>query len=151
MTVKTWKIISDTFNFFPIAAVISNRIFCVHGGLSPLIKTISSINNIKRPIDPAGNKILSDMLWSDPKPSTDGWSDNFERGISYYYGRNVIDLFLNKNEFDLICRSHQVVEDGYEFGYEKKLITIFSAPNYCGEFTNLAAVLKISADLMCRI
>jgi len=91
------------------------------------------------------------MLWSDPKPSTDGWSDNFERGISYYYGRNVIDLFLNKNEFDLICRSHQVVEDGYEFGYEKKLITIFSAPNYCGEFTNLAAVLKISADLMCRI
>ena len=91
------------------------------------------------------------MLWSDPKPSTDGWSDNFERGISCYYGKNVIDLFLNKNEFDLICRSHQVVEDGYEFGYEKKLITIFSAPNYCGEFTNLAAVLKISAELMCRI
>ncbi len=60
-----------------------------------------------------GNKTISDMLWSDPKPSTDGWSDNLERGISYYYGKNVIDLFLNKNEFDLICRSHQVVEEGY--------------------------------------
>jgi serine/threonine-protein phosphatase PP1 catalytic subunit len=77
LTIKAWKIISDTFNFFPIAAVISNRIFCVHGGLSPLVKSLSSLNSIKRPIEPIGNKIISDMLWSDPKPSTDGWSDNF--------------------------------------------------------------------------
>jgi serine/threonine-protein phosphatase PP1 catalytic subunit len=74
---KMWKTISDTFNFFPIAAIISNRIFCVHGGLSPHIKNLSSLNSIKRPIDPMGSKIICDLLWSDPKPSSDGWSDNF--------------------------------------------------------------------------
>lgn len=151
MTTKTWKMIADTFNFYPIAAVVANRIFCVHGGLSPVVKNLASINAIQRPIQPLGNRIVSDMLWSDPKPSIEGWCENMERGISYYYGKNVIDLFLNKNEFDLICRSHQVVEDGYEFILDKKLITIFSAPNYCGQFINLAAVLKVGSDLTCRI
>ena len=54
--------------------------------------------------------MVADLLWSDPKPEIEGWVDNPERGISYYYGRNVMDLFLKKHEFDLICRSHQVVE-----------------------------------------
>ena len=72
-----WKTISDTFNFFPIAAIISNRIFCVHGGLSPHIKNLSCLNSIKRPIDPMGSKIICDLLWSDPKTNSDGWSDNF--------------------------------------------------------------------------
>lgn len=98
-----------------------------------------------------GSKIITDLLWSDPKTTSDGWSDNFQRGTSYYYGRNVIDSFLSKNQLDLICRSHQIVEDGYQFGYDKKLITVFSAPNYCGEFTNLAAVLKVGGDLLCRV
>ena len=54
-----------------------------------------------------------------------------QRGISFTYGENVVEAFLNKYEFDFICRSHQVVEEGYEFMYDKRLITIFSAPNYC--------------------
>jgi len=53
---------------------------------------------------------MSDMLWADPKVDCEGWSDNNERGISYYYGKNAVDSFVNKNEFDLVCRSHQVVE-----------------------------------------
>jgi serine/threonine-protein phosphatase PP1 catalytic subunit len=113
MSLRAWKLISDTFNCYPIAAVVGGRIFCVHGGLSPLIKHLSCLNAIKRPIEPLSNKIISDMLWSDPKPAAEGWSDNMERGISYYYGRNVVELFLTKNDFDLICRSHQVVEEGY--------------------------------------
>ena len=75
-SIKIWKIISNTFSFYPLAAVISNRIFCVHGGLSPHLKNLSSLNNIKRPVDPQGNSIVSDMLWSDPKLSIDGWCDN---------------------------------------------------------------------------
>jgi serine/threonine-protein phosphatase PP1 catalytic subunit len=55
-----------------------------------------------------------------------------ERGISYYYGKNVVEYFLMRNDLDLICRSHQVVEEGYEFAFDRKCITIFSAPNYCG-------------------
>jgi serine/threonine-protein phosphatase PP1 catalytic subunit len=52
--------------------------------------------------------------------------------VSYVFGSDVISAFLRKNELDLICRAHQVVEDGYEFFAKKQLVTIFSAPNYCG-------------------
>ena len=129
---KAWKTIANTFSYFPVAAVVSERIFCVHGGLSPLIKHLSAINQVRRPVEPLSCRMVADLLWSDPKPEIEGWIDNQERGISYYYGRNVIDLFLKKHQLDLICRSHQVVEEGYEFCYDRKLITIFSAPNYCG-------------------
>ena len=59
------------------------------------------------------NKIISDILWADPKANIEGWSQNLERGVSYYYGVNAVNHFLKRNEFDLICRSHQVVEEGY--------------------------------------
>lgn len=48
----------------------------------------------------------------------------------------IVAKFLEKQEFDLICRAHQVVEDGYEFFARRQLVTLFSAPNYCGEFDN---------------
>ncbi len=75
---------------------------------------------------------MCDLLWSDPSSDVNCWSDNVERGISFYFGPKVVNNFLHKYDFDLICRSHQVVEEGYEFFNEKTLVTIFSAPNYCG-------------------
>lgn len=71
MSIRAWKAISDTFNYLPIAAVVGERIFCVHGGLSPLIKNLSSLNQIRRPLEILDNKIVSDMLWADPKQGLD--------------------------------------------------------------------------------
>jgi len=51
--------------------------------------------------------------------------------------------------FDLICRAHQVVEEGYQFFGKKQLVTIFSAPNYCGEFNNAGAIMNVDETLMC--
>jgi serine/threonine-protein phosphatase PP1 catalytic subunit len=42
-----------------------------------------------------------------------------------------------------------VVEDGYEFFAKKKLVTVFSAPNYCGEFNNWGAVMSVDNGLLC--
>lgn len=53
----------------------------------------------------------------------------------------IVAKFLEKQEFDLICRAHQVVEDGYEFFARRQLVTLFSAPNYCGEFDNAGEFL----------
>lgn len=53
----------------------------------------------------------------------------------------VVSKFSEKYEIDLICRAHQVVEDGYEFFAKRQLVTLFSAPNYCGEFDNAGNVL----------
>ena len=49
-----------------------------------------------------------------------------------------------------MCRAHQVVEDGYEFFAGRNLVTIFSAPNYCGEFDNDAAIMEIDETLCCK-
>lgn len=58
--------------------------------------------------------------------------------------------FLEHHDFDLVCRAHQVVDDGYKFyqdGNHRILVTVFSAPNYCGEFNNSGAVMSVSGDL----
>jgi serine/threonine-protein phosphatase PP1 catalytic subunit len=60
-----------------------------------------------------------------------------------------VSKFLHKHELDLICRAHQVVEDGYEFFAKRQLVTLFSAPNYCGEFDNAGGMMSVDVDLMC--
>ena len=65
------------------------------------------------------------------------------------FGADVVSKFLERNDLDLIVRAHQVVEDGYEFFGDRTLVTVFSAPNYCGEFDNCGAMMAVDADLMC--
>ena len=74
---------------------------------------------------------LNDLLWSDPPDTALDWEDN-ERGVSYCFGKAFINEFLARYDVDLICRAHMVVEDGYEFWNDRTLVTVFSAPNYCG-------------------
>jgi serine/threonine-protein phosphatase PP1 catalytic subunit len=69
--------------------------------------------------------------------------------VSFVFGPDVVSSFLRKQDLDLICRAHQVVEDGYEFFAKRQLITLFSAPNYCGEFDNAGAMMTIDDSLMC--
>jgi serine/threonine-protein phosphatase PP1 catalytic subunit len=61
----------------------------------------------------------------------------------------VVSRFLQKHDMDLICRAHQVVEDGYEFFSKRQLVTLFSAPNYCGEFDNAGAMMSVDESLLC--
>ena len=57
--------------------------------------------------------------------------------------------FLRRHDLDLVVRAHQVVEDGYEFFAGRELVTVFSAPNYCGEFDNAGAMMTVDDTLMC--
>ena len=126
--VKVWKTFVDTFNTLPIAAIVAGKIFCVHGGLSPSLTHMDDIRNIARPTDVPDYGLLNDLLWSDPADMEADWEAN-ERGVSYCFGKKVIMEFLQKHDFDLVCRAHMVVEDGYEFFNERILVTVFSAPN----------------------
>lgn len=146
--VKIWKTFIDTFNTLPIAAIVAAKIFCVHGGLSPALSHMDDIRNIARPTDVPDYGLLNDLLWSDPADMESDWESN-ERGVSYCFGKKVITDFLAANDFDLVCRAHMVVEDGYEFFTERVLVTVFSAPNYCGEFDNWGAVMSVSSELLC--
>ena len=69
--------------------------------------------------------------------------------MSYVFGTDVIDTFLARHNLSLIVRAHQVVEDGYEFFHHRKLVTLFSAPNYCSQFDNAGAVMIVKEDLTC--
>ncbi|KAK5109091.1 hypothetical protein LTR62_007548 [Meristemomyces frigidus] len=146
--VKVWKTFVDTFNTLPIAAIVAGKIFCVHGGLSPSLSHMDDIRNIARPTDVPDYGLLNDLLWSDPADMDSDWEAN-ERGVSYCFSKKVIMEFLQKHDFDLVCRAHMVVEDGYEFFSDRVLVTVFSAPNYCGEFDNWGAVMSVSGELLC--
>ncbi|PUU77851.1 Metallo-dependent phosphatase-like protein [Tuber borchii] len=146
--IKIWKTFIDTFNCLPIASIVAGKIFCVHGGLSPSLSHMDDIRQIARPTDVPDYGLLNDLLWSDPADMQTDWEEN-ERGVSYCFGKKVILEFLARHDFDLVCRAHMVVEDGYEFFNDRTLVTVFSAPNYCGEFDNWGAVMSVSGELLC--
>jgi len=146
--VKLWKTFTDCFNCLPIAALIDEKIFTMHGGLSPDLQSMEQIRRVMRPTDVPDTGLLCDLLWSDPEKDITGWSEN-DRGVSFTFGQDVVARFLQKHDLDLICRAHQVVEDGYEFFAKRQLVTLFSAPNYCGEFDNAGAMMSVDETLMC--
>ena len=174
--VKTWKLFVDVFNTLPVAATIADKIFCVHGGLSPDLKDLNQIKRIQRPTDIPDEGLLADLLWSDPQDIQDtavnnsrskddresnvptkmksrskfnsDWIQN-DRGVSYCFNDNIVKKFCARFDFDLVARGHMVVEEGYEFYAKRRLVTIFSAPNYCGEFKNWGAVMNVNKKLMC--
>jgi len=146
--IKMWKQFCDAFNCMPVCAAIDDKILCMHGGLSPDLDNMDKIRRIVRPTDVPDAGLICDLLWADPDKEIQGWAEN-DRGVSYIFGPDVVTQFLQNQDMDLVARAHQVVEDGYEFFAKRQLITLFSAPNYCGEFDNAGAMMTIDDSLMC--
>ncbi|KAJ3198750.1 hypothetical protein HDU83_008031 [Entophlyctis luteolus] len=146
--IKLWKTFADMFNCMPAAAIVDEKIFCMHGGLSPDLQTMEQIRRILRPSDIPDSGLLCDLLWSDPSPEVVGWGES-DRGVGFLFGSDIVEKFMEKHDLDLICRAHQVVQDGYEFFADRRVVTVFSAPNYCGEFDNASAVVSVTEDLLC--
>lgn len=147
-SVKLWRIFGDCFNCMPVTAIVAGRIICMHGGLSPDLHELAQIAKMERPVEVPEVGLLCDLVWADPDPHIMGWGYN-SRGVSYTFGSDVVKEFLQEHDLELICRAHQVVEDGYEFQAQRGLVTIFSAPNYCGEFDNAAGMMVVDSDLCC--
>jgi serine/threonine-protein phosphatase PP1 catalytic subunit len=106
--VRLWKVFTECFNCLPVAALIDDKILCMHGGLSPDLTQLDEIKNLPRPTDVPDTGLLCDLLWSDPGKDTTGWGMN-DRGVSYTFGPDRVTEFLEKHDLDLICRAHQVV------------------------------------------
>merc|ERR1739848_875049 len=120
---------NNTFNYLPLAAVIDGKIFCCHGGLSPDLKTIEQLNDIKRPLeDMVEESVEYQLVWNDPFMDV---------------GKDVLESFLDNNGLTTVVRAHETVMEGYKCRADKKLYTVFSAPNYCNRSGNDAAVMTI--------
>lgn len=142
---------AECFRYMPISALVGTRILCMHGGLSPQLTSLDDIANVERPYDIPDEGLVCDLLWSDPKRGQiQAWEPN-ERGVSFTFSEDVVKDFLEKFDLDLICRAHQVVDEGYEFFADMRLLTLISAPNYGGEMDNSGAVLFVDENLVCSL
>ncbi|KAL3809081.1 hypothetical protein ACHAXA_007866 [Cyclostephanos tholiformis] len=147
-SIRLWKVFSDVFNCLPVSAIVDEKILCMHGGLSPEMERLQQIADLNRPCDVPDVGLMCDLLWSDPDTGVNGWAEN-DRGVSFVFGADVVAAFLEQHDLDLLVRAHQVVEDGYEFFAGRRLVTLFSAPNYCGEFDNAGGMISVDENLMC--
>jgi serine/threonine-protein phosphatase 5 len=107
--------------------------------------TIDDLQKIDRFRQPGNMGLMSELLWSDPKPAN-GRSPS-KRGVGIEFGPDVTRNFLEKNNLKMIIRSHEVKDNGYEIHHEGQCVTIFSAPNYCDSVNNLGAFIHITSDL----
>jgi len=135
-----WRYFNEVFDYLPIAAIIEGVIFCVHGGLSPKINYIDKIRLINRQQEIPHEGAFCDLMWSDPD-DIDTWQYS-SRGAGYLFGGKIVDEFNQINDIKLVCRAHQLVNEGYKFWFKNKnLVTVWSAPNYCYRCGNQASIL----------
>ena len=140
-SVNVWRYCTEIFDYLSLSAIIEDKVFCVHGGLSPSINTLDQIRTIDRKQEVPHDGAMCDLMWSDPE-DIDGWGLS-PRGAGYLFGGDVVENFNNTNNLNLICRAHQLVMEGHKSMFDNSLITVWSAPNYCYRCGNVAAILEM--------
>ncbi|CAK9252417.1 unnamed protein product [Sphagnum jensenii] len=145
-SVNVWRYCTDIFDYLSLSAVIDDKVFCVHGGLSPAINTLDQIRVIDRKQEVPHDGAMCDLMWSDPE-EIEGWGLS-PRGAGYLFGGDVVAKFNEINHIELIARAHQLVMEGYKTMFPQKgLVTVWSAPNYCYRCGNVAAILELDEHL----
>ena len=135
-----FKKFNELFKYLPIAAIVDNRIFCVHGGIAPTLESISQLDELERRVEPELTSLLSNILWSDPNEVTT-WIRS-ERRSGYFFGETQATDFLKKNSLEYIVRSHEMA-DGYTEHFNRKVLTVWNAPNYCSVCNNKGSFLLV--------
>ncbi len=119
--------INRVFDRLPVAAVISNHTFCVHGGIPGPVK-LSEIT--KRDAYP--------FVWNDP--SEENGINQSPRGLGMRtFGEDVFEEFLMVNRLERMIRGHMILVDGYQWWFGGRLLSLFSVPDHCG-MGNMGAV-----------
>ena len=144
-SVNVWRYCTEIFDYLSLSSTIEDKIFCVHGGLSPSINTLDQIRVIDRKQEVPHDGAMCDLMWSDPE-DIDGWGLS-PRGAGYLFGGDVVHQFNSKNSIELIARAHQLVMEGYKHMFSDTLVTVWSAPNYCYRCGNVAAILELDEHL----
>ncbi|OHS95759.1 Serine/threonine-protein phosphatase 4 catalytic subunit 1 [Tritrichomonas foetus] len=135
--------VCDVFSVLPLVAIVNEEYLCVHGGIGPKFQTINQCSLIPRPINTLYGGIADEILWSDPSEEINTYRPS-KRGAGFEYGKESIKSFLEKNKMKLLIRAHQPVQEGFKYSLNNKVITIFSASNYCGMSNNESSVLLLN-------
>ena len=81
---------------------MDDKIFCIHGGLSPDLNSMEQIRRILRPTDVPDTGLLCDVLWADPDPNIRGWAES-DRGVSFTFGADIVEKFNRKHVSRRTC------------------------------------------------
>lgn len=147
--------ILKVFSALPLCAVLGDRVFCVHGGISPELDALEDLEQEPKPKDFSTPGIFTDMVWSDPSSEISDFEMS-DRGCGYIYGPEALTQFLDDNDLDLLVRSHEMCSDGINWPYADdeeavdRCLTVFSSSDYCGRH-NTSAILHISLDLLVNV
>ena len=153
--------INRLFEYLPLAAIIDDKIFCLHGGIGATLQKVEQVEALDklRPlkviheVHTDTDRLVVDILWSDPTENDNelGILPNVVRdpdgtGNIVKFGPDIVKKFLKANNFLKIIRAHECVMDGMERFAGGDLITVFSATNYCGKHKNAGAVLCLKKN-----
>lgn len=140
-----WNLCMETFDCLPLSALVDERNLCLHGGLSPELRSVHDLFLIDRLQEIPNTGLFSDIVWSDPE-NVDEWQVS-QRGAGWLFGAAISREFLHVNKFHLLARAHQLADKGYKYHFdEEHVLTVWSAPNYCYRCGNLASVLRLYPD-----
>jgi serine/threonine-protein phosphatase 5 len=141
--VKMYDLFSEVFCYLPIGHCINKKILVVHGGLfakdGVKLEDIAKFNRVREPADEG---IMCECLWSDPT-DLNGRHPS-KRGVGVQFGPDVAERFLEDNGLKMLVRSHEVKQEGYEYQKGGKVLTVFSAPNYCDQMGNKGAFIRFN-------
>uniref|UniRef100_A0A7S2W191 Serine/threonine-protein phosphatase n=1 Tax=Mucochytrium quahogii TaxID=96639 RepID=A0A7S2W191_9STRA len=142
---KIMTLFTEVFGWLPLCAVISKKVIVMHGGLftDDFVK-LEDIRRIPRNGEPPESGLMSDILWSDPQPFPGRGPS--KRGVGLAFGPDITEKFLQENDLEMLVRSHEVKDEGYLEEHNGKLVTVFSAPNYCDQMGNKGAFIRFYED-----
>ncbi|CAO2178686.1 unnamed protein product, partial [Urochloa humidicola] len=143
---NAWRYCTDVFDYLTLSAIINGQVLCVHGGLSPDVRTIDQIRTIDRNCEIPHEGPFCDLMWSDPE-EIETWAVS-PRGAGWLFGSRVTAEFNYVNGIELVCRAHQLVQEGLKYMFQEKgLVTVWSAPNYCYRCGNVASILSFDEKM----
>ena len=145
---ELWALFQNVFSYLPLAAVVAKSVFCVHGGLSPLLNTLDDLRNLVMPIpNYLNNTMISDLVWSDPVDSVKGFQLN-HRGSGQIFGQDTVERFLKNNKLKIMIRGHQCTLSGFRPFADLMGITVFSSSNYGVAINNKCGVVTLKEERM---
>jgi serine/threonine-protein phosphatase 2B catalytic subunit len=169
---ELYDLLMVCFDALPLAAMVSQKYFCVHGGLSPDITYVSDVACIPRFREVPNAGAMCDLLWSDPHYDCDNpvgedgdaysaayapydttinFMKNEQRGCSYIFNFAALKHFIDKNKLLCVIRAHEMQQEGFRLhrlhpvSNFPSMISLFSAPNYCDSYDNKGAVMCIQS------
>jgi protein phosphatase len=132
----------EAFSWMPLAAIVQNHFFCVHGGIGPQITSIAHIEGIERPILTDTSDDVKALLWADPSDTFSRFGESM-RGHTTVYGALAVANFLQATSLHTIIRAHECV-DGVRVDAGMPVVTVFSASNYDADTANGSGVVVIN-------